>query len=175
MRGLRIGVGGVEHGLEAVGMAGFGEQRLGLGHVIGVAGVGLVVARHRRRQRLVGGHCAAVDDADDAVLVDRHVDRLAHLDVVEGLHVGVHRDVAGVQLVALDDARLLRRIVLDLEEFRRRNAVAGNIDLALLQAQQRHERLLADLEGDLVEIAARPCASNPCCARRRGAGRASIR
>ena len=69
-----------------------------------------------------------------------------------GFIVDVHRDVAGVQLAALDDMRLLLGIGHHLEELRRRDAVAEHVDLALLQAQQRHERLLADLEGDLVEM-----------------------
>ena len=70
-----------------------------------------------------------------------------------GVICGVHGDVAGLR------AGRRRRscpsssaIVLHLQEFGRRDAVAGDVDLALLQAQQRHQRLLADLEGDLVEI-----------------------
>ena len=133
-------------------MAGLGEQRLGLLDVIGVALEVLVVAGHRRRQRLVGRHRAVVDQLHDAVLVDRHVDGLAHLHVVERRHLRVHRHVAGVQLAALDDARLLLGIGHHLLELGRRDAVAGHVDLALLQAQQRDDRLLADLEGDLVEM-----------------------
>ena len=133
-------------------MAGFGEQRLGLGDVVGIALEGFVVAGHRRRQRLVGRHRAVVDQLDDAVLVDRHVDGLADLHIVERRHLRVHRDVAGVQLAALDDARLLLGIGHHLLEFCRRNAVARYVDLALLQAQQRDDRLLPDLEGDLVEM-----------------------
>ncbi len=57
-----------------------------------------------------------------------------------------------MQLAAHDDALLLGGIVHHFLEFGGRNAVAGNVDLALLQAQQRDDRLLADLEGDLVEI-----------------------
>ena len=41
---------------------------------------------------------------------------------------------------------------LHLQELRRRDAVAEDVDLAALQAQERHGRLLADLEGDLVEL-----------------------
>jgi hypothetical protein len=51
---LRIGVGRIKHVSKPSGKAGFGEQCLGLGDVVGIAGEGLVVARHQRRQRLVG-------------------------------------------------------------------------------------------------------------------------
>ena len=64
----------------------------------------------------------------------------------------VHRDVAGVELAAFDDPVLVFGIVLHLDELRRRDAVAEHVDLALLEPQQRHGRLLADLEGDAVEI-----------------------
>ncbi len=150
---LRIGVGGVEHGLEAIGIAYFGQQRLGFRHVIGIAGEGLVVARHQRRQRLVGRRCATVEDAGDAVLVDRHVQRLANLDGVEGLQLGVQRDVAGVQLFAVDDHLRAVGRILDFEELRLRECHRlSNIDLALLQAQERHQRLLADFDLKAVDI-----------------------
>jgi hypothetical protein len=46
----------------------------------------------------------------------------------------------------------LLRIGHDLGEFRRRDAVAGNVDFALLQAEQGDDGLLSDFEGDGVEI-----------------------
>ncbi|MPL80474.1 hypothetical protein SDC9_26374 [bioreactor metagenome] len=149
---VRVGVHHVKLGLEAVGIARLGQHRLGLRRIEGIARVILGVARHRGRQRLRRGGGAAVDHLHDPVLVDRHVDRAADLDGVEGLHLDVQRDVAGLQLAADDDLLLLVGVVHHLGEFRRRDAVAGDVDLALLQAQQRHDRLLADFEGHAVEI-----------------------
>ena len=164
---VRVGVVDVELGREAVGEAGLGEELLRALGIVGVALVVLDVARHRGRQRLVRRHRAVVDDADDAVLVDRHVDRLAHAHVVERLGVDVHRHVAGVELAALDDLALVLRVVLDLEELRRRDAVAEHVDLAALQAEERDGRLLAELEGDLVELRACPPSSSRRSARAR--------
>ena len=112
----------------------------------------LIVAGHRRRQRLARRHAAVVDEADDAILVDRHVDRLAHLDIVEGRLRDIHRHIAGMQLVALGDQVLVGRIGHDLGELRRRNAVADDIDLAVLEPQHGDCRILAEFEGELVEI-----------------------
>ena len=51
----------------------------------------------------------------------------------------------------------------------------SDVDLALLQAQQRDRRLLADLEGDLVEIGHALAEVVRVALEARCAGRASIR
>ena len=56
-----------------------------------------------------------------------------------------------MELAALDD-RGVAGVGLDLQELRRRDAVAENVDLAALQAEEGDGRLLADLEGDPVEL-----------------------
>ncbi len=147
-----IGVHGIEFGLDAAFEAGLGEQRLRLVRIVGIALIGLVISGHCRRQWLICRDRTPVDDADDTFLVDRVVHRLAHLLVVEGRHLDVHGDIAGVQLAALYHVFRHGGIVLDLQELRRRHGITENIDLALLQTEQRHQRLLPDLELDLIEL-----------------------
>ena len=84
---------------EAVRIAGLGQQLLGLG---GIVGEELLDAVGHRLQRLVvagevGMHrvaeelgVAVVVGAHDLLLVDRHVERAAHADVVERLGVDAH-------------------------------------------------------------------------------------
>ena len=86
--GQRVAVGGDgQLDVDAVGVAGLGEQLLGLRGVVGVEVVELVVVRHvalgeRLPQRLA---VAEVGDVDERLAVDGVADGLAHERVVERL------------------------------------------------------------------------------------------
>lgn len=149
---LRVGVHHVHFRVEALVETSFGQELLRALDIIGVAFVILVVARHRRRQWLVGRDRAAIDNAHDAVLADGHVHCLAHLEVVEGRQCGFQGQVAGLQLITGDHQALELGIVLELQEFGRWHTVTRDVDFPLLQAQQRDHRILADLKGDRVEV-----------------------
>ena len=75
---------------------------------------------------------AAVDDPHYAILVDRHIDGLADAHIVQRLLGRVDRDVARFELLAVDDQILGVGGVLDLQIFGWRDAVAGDVDFALL-------------------------------------------
>src|SRR6202044_1513140 len=149
---IRIGVHRIERGREAILEAGLLHELLCAFDVVRIALVGLVVAGHQRRQHLAGRRRSAVDDAHDAIFVDRHIDRLADAYIVERLLGRVDRDVACLKLLPVDDQVLGVRRVLDLQIFGWRNAVAGDIDFTLLQPQERNLRFLADFNAEAVEI-----------------------
>ena len=147
-----VGVHRIERGREAVLEAGLLHELLRAFDIVRIALVGPVVARHQRRQHLVRRRRAAVDDAHDSILVDRHVDGLADAHVVQQFLGRVDGDVARLELLAVDDQVLVVGRVLDLQILGRRDAVAGDVDLALLESQDRDERLLADFDFESVEI-----------------------
>ncbi len=88
--------------LEALGVAGLGQQLAGL---VGVVGEELLHVLRHGAERLevalvvrvlrIGKQLrvAAVVLLDDLLLVDRHVERAAHADIVEGLGVHAHGQV----------------------------------------------------------------------------------
>ena len=84
--------------------------------------------------------------------------------IVEGRLGHVHRHIARVQPVAHHEEILEAGSAVDARELRRRDAVAHDIDLAILEPQHRNGGVLAELEGDLVEIGD-AWRSNPCCVR----------
>eukprot|EP01022_Parablepharisma_sp_SALTPOND_P030360 TRINITY_DN760_c2_g5_i1.p1 TRINITY_DN760_c2_g5~~TRINITY_DN760_c2_g5_i1.p1 ORF type:complete len:1316 (-),score=509.04 TRINITY_DN760_c2_g5_i1:3474-7421(-) len=106
--GGAMGVGRPQFGFETVGVAGFGQQGLGLLHVIrpGAGLEGVVHAlRHHTFHR---GGITVEGNLDQCLLVDGVVDGLAHLRVIEGLLLGVHRHVT------LDDGRRSHHIQVGL-------------------------------------------------------------
>src|SRR4029450_2960221 len=94
-------------GLEAVGIARLGKQRLGLGEVEGIGlgevDIGLVV----RREVAADRHAEARFGRDDLLAVDGVGDRLAHLGIVERLLaiVGRQDDLALGRADDDDEAR----------------------------------------------------------------------
>ena len=90
--------------VDAVGVAGLGQQLSGPIRVVGEGLGAVLVLRDARRQELVGRDRALrVEVLDDAVLVDGVADRLAQLLVVERRLVDVEAEVEDVERLALDE------------------------------------------------------------------------
>ena len=114
----------VDLGLEAVGVAGLGQQgarRLGIEVVPGLA----LAAVGDRARGEVGGHFRAgrIEIVDDPLAVDPHGDGLANLELVEGLEgaghgeiedVGVGHRQEGQAVVVLHRLEIVRAEIGDL-------------------------------------------------------------
>src|SRR5690606_30252711 len=121
----------VERGLEAVGVAGLGEQLARLGGVVLVARHVLGVAQVGGRQVGVGGRGeAAPDHLGDQLAVESVHQGAAHAHVVEGRHAGVDVDAvrAGGGDLAGADVRVRLQRLVDLGVLQ----VHGDVDLAAL-------------------------------------------
>ena len=57
-----------------------------------------------------------------------------------------------MQLATLNHEALLRLVLHHFDELGRRNAVARNVDFAVLGPQQRDDRFLADFNREAVEV-----------------------
>ncbi|ELS26429.1 hypothetical protein ppKF707_2934 [Metapseudomonas furukawaii] len=153
---LGVGVVGALHGhgpeadLGALGHAGGLEQGLGLLRV--VAGVldGLVVGPLGRRHAVDGELAGAlVDGVDDGLLVHRHVQGLAHFELVEGRAGDVVGDVAEVE------ARLAghHQPGVGLQRGEVGGArVQGDLALAGLELLRAHRSVGVDGEDQVVDL-----------------------
>lgn len=133
---LRIGIHHVQFGSKTVGETRFAEQLLRFCRVVAETLICLVITGHGGWQWLVGRRRASINDAHDAIFVDRHVHRLADFEIIERRQRGFHRHVAGLQLVAGDYQALIGRVVFKRQKLCGRYAVAGNIHFAFFQPQQ---------------------------------------
>ena len=83
----------VQRRLEAIRETRFGEQLLGLVRIVRIRLEVRIVAEHARLGgRGQAGASAAEHELDDLVDIDRVVQRLAHLQIVERRHVEVEHD-----------------------------------------------------------------------------------
>ncbi len=72
---LRIGIHHVQFGSKTVGETRFAEQLLRFCRVVAETLICLVITGHGGWQWLVGRRRASINDAHDAIFVDRHVHR----------------------------------------------------------------------------------------------------
>ncbi|CDL18479.1 hypothetical protein [Klebsiella pneumoniae IS46] len=143
---LRIGIHHVQFGSKTVGETRFAEQLLRFCRVVAETLICLVITGHGGWQWLVGRRRASINDAHDAIFVDRHVHRLADFEIIERRQRGFHRHVAGLQLVAGDHQALIGRVVFKRQKLCGRYAVAGNIHFAFFQPQQSDRGILSHFE-----------------------------
>ena len=144
-----VGGDGDGHG-EAVGIAGLGEEGLGLGGVllVGLRQLGQEILGVGGIHAGAGGHAgAAADEVDDLGHIDGVVHGLADPDVVKGLD-------SVVQVQCLDQ---LHGVLLDGEAVLHLalhgvGQMDDHIQRAALQAHDQRVGVGDDLEGDLVQI-----------------------
>ena len=87
--------------------AGFREHLLGCFRIVGIVHDRVVVRPHRRRDRVLGHLAGALEDrVHDRLLVDRHVERLADLRIVERRLRGVVGKVADIETFLLHDLQV---------------------------------------------------------------------
>ncbi len=132
-----------EVGLE-VGDTGLGQHGLRLLRIVRIGLDRVVIGPDRRRDRVLRGLAGAlIDRRQDRVLVDRHVDGLTHLHVVERRLLHVHREIADIEAFLLQHLEL--RIGLQLRDVSR---VRIGDDIALARFQARLARRLVRRDGE---------------------------
>ncbi|ENN88888.1 hypothetical protein RHSP_10882 [Rhizobium freirei PRF 81] len=126
------------------------KQLLGFFRVVGVVLHFLVVGPHGRRDRVGCNLTRTLEDGvDDGLLVDGHVDRLAHFDLVERCDQRVVSEVGNVQTGLLKNLEVLVGLeVLDVSSVRVRHDVAF-AGLQLLRADGCVRR---DRKDEIVDL-----------------------
>ena len=110
----------------------------------------VVVRPHRRRDRVLGRDAGRqIDGVDDRLLVDRHVDRLAHAHVVERLLVRVVGEIADVEAGLLQHRDV--RILVDRVEVGRIR-IGHDVAFALLQLRPAHRGVRRDRVDEVVDL-----------------------
>ena len=146
-----VGVAAVDADLEPVGVAGFGQQLLGLLDVRLQRRQGEVLGMDRRDVvMLAGGAAALVDQLRIGGGIAAELDRAAHALIVERLLRHLHAHGAGLRRLRLVDHRVRDR---------RRHGVGGDVELVDRVDLARGERCQLRRRGramvevvDLVEI-----------------------
>ena len=137
-------------GAEAASQTGSGQQLLGAFRIESVVLDRVVVRPLGRRNRVLGCHTRAqVDRIHDGLLVDGHVDRLAHAHVVKRLLGGVVGEVANVQTSLLEHLDL--GILADCVEIGRIR-VRHHMALAFLQLGPAHRGVRRDGKHQVVDL-----------------------
>ena len=136
--------------LEAVRVAGLGEQRLGLGRVVAVVDLARLAAGQVLRVDLVQRDRLAALQLDQLVAVDRPAQRLPHLDVVERLLGLVHEQVGRGDERLRVHVGLPLRVVGDPRHVGRRDVVAEDVHFAALQLEQGVGR--REVEGEVHAV-----------------------
>ena len=154
LRHLLVGreVAAPEGDLEAVGVAGFGEQRLRLLRVERIREPVLEVRRERREEAAGRNLAEALDRPHEALLVDGVRDRLAYAEIGHGLVIEAERDVVDVVERALEELGRQIGCVLERRERSGRNRLRHHVLLAVLDPQQRELGIDADRPLDAVEV-----------------------
>ena len=137
--------------VEAVGEPGFGEQRLGLGGIVGVdpgqIDVGRVVGREMAADRRAG---AREHGGVDGVAIEGGGDRPTDADVVEGLAAVVHRHDG----LAFGAADLDRQLAVGLQFFDRLlgREVGQRVAITRTDAGELGLRVVDEAEGGAADL-----------------------
>ena len=121
----------IEFHFEAIGIAGFGQQRLGLGRIEIILVLVERGPEARRPEGLMDLHAALEERIHHAVIVDEVMHRLAHPDILELRRLHIEADIVqrGLRNGGDDDV-LVAGDAGDLVA----GEVAGDVDVALLDA-----------------------------------------
>ena len=131
-------------------IAGFGQQLLRRGGIVRIVLDRFVVRPHRRRDRVRRRDaCAQEHGVDDGLLVDRHVDGLAHTHVVERFLRDVVGEVADVEARLLEHDDVL--VLADRVEVGR-VGVRHHMAFTLLQLGPAHRGVRRDREDEVVDL-----------------------